>query len=55
MGLLDLLVDENTQSKDYDQVLNFISVSVHELDSIILGIIRKSEDEQIDLIPKLGT
>ncbi|WP_158642981.1 PAS domain-containing protein [Mucilaginibacter ginsenosidivorax] len=53
IGLVDLLLDENTQSTDYDQVLNFISVSVHELDNIILGIVQKSENEQINLMPRL--
>jgi len=53
IGLVDLLLDENTHATDYDQLLNFISVSVHELDNIILGIIRKSENEQINLMPKL--
>jgi PAS domain S-box-containing protein len=54
MGLLDLLNDENDLSTDFNQVLQFISLSVHELDEVILGIIRKSEDEQINLIPKLN-
>lgn len=54
MGLLDLLNDENNLSTDFNQVLQFISLSVHELDEVILGIIRKSEDEQINLMHELN-
>jgi PAS domain S-box-containing protein len=55
MGLLDLIKDESSQSTDHAEMLNFVSLSVHELDSIILDIIQKSEKEQINLMHELSS
>ncbi len=54
MGLLDLLKEGSGNPADDAEVLKFISLSVHELDSIIQDIIKKSEKEQINLMHELS-
>lgn len=54
MGLLNLLKDGTNHPDEHANVLKFIDLSVNELDAVIYDIIKKSEEEQINLMHELS-